>query len=294
MFEWSDLRYFLAVARTGTLSAAARELGVAQTTVGRRLEVLEQALGARLFDRTKGGLRLSAVGSEILEQAHAMDRAAGDVERRARGQDQQLEGTVRIATTEAFARSHVVPRLAELHRLHPGLGFEVIAGNRPLDLDGREADLAVRLVRPDDPSLVARRIGQIELELYASAAYLERHGEVRLEGGLLGHRVVGYVGEMAGAPEARWLAEHAAQAAVVLRSNSIPALVSAVASGMALAILPTTLAAEHGLLCVAPLPELPKRPVWLVFHADLRDNARVRCVVDCFVRHGLALDPQGD
>lgn len=288
MFEWSDLRYYLAIARTGTLSAAARELGVAQTTVGRRLEVLEQTLGARLFDRTKGGLRLSAAGTEILELARAMERVALDVERRTRGQDQELEGTVRITTTEAFARSHVVPRLAELQLEHPGLRFEVLAGNRPLDLDGREADLAVRLVRPDDPSLIARRIGHIELGLYASAAYLERHGPVRLDEGLAGQRVVGYVGEMAGAPEARWLDEHASAATVVLRSGSIPALVAAVSRGMALGILPATLAQEHDLRCVAELPELPRRPVWLVFHADLRDNARVRCVVDGFVRHALA------
>lgn len=297
MFEWSDLRCFLAVARTGTLSAAARELGVAQTTVGRRLEVLEEVLGARLFDRTKGGLRLSGVGAEVLELAHTMERAAAEVERRARGQDQQLEGTVRITTTEAFARSHVVPCLAELQREHPGLRFEVIAGNSTLDLDGREADLAVRLMRPDDPSLVARRIGHIELGLFASEAYLEDHGlggdglepaGLGLHDGLLGHRVAGYAGEMAGAPEARWLAEHAARATVVLRSNSIPALVAAVGSGMALAILPSALAHEQGLRCVAPLPELPRRPVWLVFHADLRDNARVRCVVDCFVRRGIA------
>lgn len=286
MFEWSDLRCFLAVARAGTLSAAARELGVAQTTVSRRLDVLEELLGARLFDRTKGGLRLSAVGAEVLELACTMERAAAEVERRVRGQDQQLEGTVRITTTEAFARSHVVPCLAELQREHPGLRFEVIAGNRTLDIDGREADLAVRLVRPDDPSLVARRIGYIELGLYASAAYLEDHG-LDLHDGLLGHRVAGYAGEMAGAPEARWLAEHAARATTVLRSNSIPALVAAVGSGMALAILPSALAQEQGLCCVAPLPELPRRPVWLVFHADLRDNARVRCVVDCFVRRGI-------
>lgn len=290
MFEWSDLRCFLAVARAGTLSAAARELGVAQTTVGRRLDVLEELLGARLFDRTKGGLRLSDLGAEVLELACTMERAAVEVERRVRGQDQQLEGTVRITTTEAFARSHVVPCLAELQREHPGLRFEVIAGNRTLDLDGREADLAVRLVRPDDPSLVARRIGHIELGLYASAAYLEGHGPLGhgLHDGLFGHRVAGYAGEMAGAPEARWLAEHAARATVVLRSNSIPALVAAVGSGMALAILPAALAQEQGLCCVAPLPELPRRPVWLVFHTDLRDNARVRCVVDCFVRRGIA------
>lgn len=287
MFEWSDLRCFLAVARAGTLSAAARELGVAQTTVGRRLDVLEELLGARLFDRTKGGLRLSDVGAEVLELARTMERAAAEVERRVRGQDQQLEGTVRITTTEAFARSHVVPCLAELQREHPGLRFEVIAGNRTLDIDGREVDLAIRLVRPDDPSLVARRIGHIELGLYASAAYLEEHG-LDLHDGLFGHRVAGYAGEMAGAPEAQWLAEHAARATVVLRSNSIPALVAAAGSGMALAILPAALAQEQGLCCVAPLPELPRRSVWLVFHADLRDNARVRCVVDCFVRRAIA------
>lgn len=292
VFEWTDLRCFLAVARTGTLSAAARELGVAQTTVGRRLEVLEETLGARLFDRTEGGLRLSEVGVEILELARAMERAANEVERRARGQDQQLEGTVRITTTEAFARGHVVPRLAALQREQPGLQFEVLTGNRTLDLDGREADLAVRLVRPDDPSLVARRIGQLELGLYASHGYAEHHGiepggELDRRDGLVGHRVAGYVGEMASSPEARWLAEHASRATVVLRTNSIPALVAAVSNDMAMAILPSWLAQEQGLRQVAALPELPPRPVWLVFHADLRDNARVRCVVDAFVRHAI-------
>ena len=282
MLEWSDLLYFLAVHREGTLSGAARSLQVAQTTVGRRLKALETELNAKLFRRTKSGLQLTQVGTTVLDAALAMETSAQAVQRRASNNLDRMEGKVRVSTTESFARTHVVPRLAALGERYPALSFEIVATNRALDLEALDTDLAVRLMRPTVPTLIGRKIADIELALFASRAYVHRHGAPKLGESFAGHRVIGYVEELSRSAEARWLSEHASEATMPLRTNSIPATVAAVASGMGVGLLPVQLAAEcEQLECLAAVAELPRRPVWVVFHRDHQRDARIRAVVDC-------------
>jgi DNA-binding transcriptional LysR family regulator len=307
--EWSDLRYFLAVARGGTLAAAARELRVEATTVGRRLVALEQSLGARLFDRTSDGFVLTLAGERILENARAIESQMADLVRRAAGEDERLDGTVRLATSENLAVGFLLRVLAPLHERHPGIHLEVSTGARAADLLAGEADLAVRAgpgMKPQQQSLVARKLASVGFRLYAAESYLERHGTPREGGGLAGHLVCTYGGELAQIPPATWLAEleqqqqpqppdggsargepgersNGAQARVVLTANSMLGLTQSIAAGVGLGALPCFLGDAQPTLRRVFARPLGSADVWLVVHPDLQRVARVRAVIDFLI-----------
>jgi DNA-binding transcriptional LysR family regulator len=266
-------------ARAGTLAGAARTLGVRHTTVGRRLEVLEEALGASLFMRTPDGFALTDAGSGILALAEEMERAATAVERRAAGSDDRIEGVVRLTTSEAFS-GFLVRRLDVLHALHPKLIVEILGGNRFFDLSRGEADLAVRFAPTTQPDLIAKRIGDAGWSVYASKAYLARRGTPASFDDLLGHDVIGFDETMSGIPGARWLSDHAGRAEVVLRGNSILSPLNATVIGMGISVLPCFLAeAEPTLKRLLP-DVVGSRELWLVCHPDVARIARVRTVID--------------
>lgn len=275
--------YFLEVHRRGSLSAAARQLGVDQTTVGRRLKALERDLGARLLRTTPRGIALTEAGRAILADAEHMDATVFAMRRKVGGRDAQVAGTLRVATTEPLASTFLIPRLPALRERHPELDFTVIAGNRAVDLEAGDADLALRLVEPREPELVARRVGSIELAVFAAARYLERRGVP--EPGLAGHDVVAYAGELANGLEARWLAEHAARARVVLRVTSVFNLVDAASAGLGIAVLPRHLGLDAGLRELELAKPPAARGVWIVFHRDARRDARVQAVAEFLAEH---------
>jgi DNA-binding transcriptional LysR family regulator len=290
MASWSDVRYFLEVYRRGSLSGAARVLDVDQTTVGRRLKALERDVGARLLRTTVTGASLTDAGRAILPEAEEMEHTMEALRRKAAARSSAITGVVTIATTEALASTFLVPRLAELRANHPAMDFVVATGNRTLDLARGDADLALRLVRPVEPELIARRVGDITLGVYAASSYLAMRGTPNRAADLADHDVLGYHGELAGGTEARWLAAHAARARVVLRANSVLNVLAAAVAGIGVAILP------HGLGTVEPAlrrlelqPEPDKRGVWVVFHQDARANARVKAIVDDLI--ATARDP---
>jgi DNA-binding transcriptional LysR family regulator len=277
MSDWSDYRYFLAVARAGSLSAAARQLRVDQSTVGRRLAALEAQVGARLFDRTPEGYALTADGEGVRAEVEQLERGFLAVERRLAGGDARLAGTVRLATTETFATAFLIPHLGRLRAEHPALALELVLANHLVDLARREADLALRVgAPPKQPNLIARRIGVGGFALYAVPRYLARNGTPQLRGGLRGHAVIGYGGDLAAAPLGRWLAEHAPTAEVVLRANTIEAVRGAVAAGLGLGVLPCMVADKLERVGGSPLGSTP---IWTIVHADLVRNARVRAVL---------------
>ncbi|RKH04847.1 LysR family transcriptional regulator [Corallococcus carmarthensis] len=281
MPEWSDLRHFLAIAREGNLSAAARRLKVDQTTVGRRLAVLEKELGARLFDRTPTGLRPTAVALRILPAAEAVEAEALRVERLASGEDLRPSGPVTVTATDSFLVHNVMPWLAGFQERHPEIELQLLSGYEALSLVRREADVAIRLVRPREASLRARKVAAIGVVPFASKAYLARRGPVRFDAGLQGHAVVGYAQDSRRWPESKWLDVHAAKATVAVRLTSILGLLQAAREGLGVALLPAYFGHLHAELVPLrdALPEL-ERTVWLVFHEDLAHNARVRAVVD--------------
>src|SRR5260370_3209071 len=185
--EWTDWRYFLAAVRGGNLSAAARELGVNYTTVGRRLDALEQGLGPMRIQRTPDGLTLTRAGEAVKELCEKIEATALVIERRAAGQDRELGGTVRLTATETLAARFLIPAMAALRRRHPELEIALIPDYRILDLSRQHADLAMRNARPADPRLACRRVAGFAITLYASRAYLAARGKPRPGRGLAGH-----------------------------------------------------------------------------------------------------------
>lgn len=282
MIDWNDLRFAHAVARRGSLSRAGNDLGVHQTTVGRRIAALEDALGIRLFTRSPRGLVTTSDGARVLASIDGLASALLRFERGAGDGSREIRGLVRVAITETGARQLVEGAFPALLARYPELEIELVPSNLAADLSRGEADVAIRLLRPTG-DVVARRVGQVAYGLYASAAYLARHPSP-LADGLAGHDIVVPVRELGSGPEATWLAQHAAAARTRLRATSLVTLAQAVASGLGVCALPTNLAEMHpGTKRVRLLPEIPARPVWLVIHPELREVPRVRAVAATLV-----------
>ena len=174
--DWDDVRFFLAVAKTGSFSAAATQLNTKQTTVGRRIQALERRLGAKLFDRHRHGMEVTPAARGVLVQAESMLSNATSIERHLAGLDREMAGVVRIACTEGIAAHWLVPRLDQLRRSHPDIVVQVIAGDQVLDLATRQADLAIRFFRPTSNQLVAARVGQFNMSIFAAPSYIEQYG----------------------------------------------------------------------------------------------------------------------
>ena len=173
-WQWDDVRFFLAVARAGNLSGAARALDVGHVTVGRRITLLEKRLGVILLNRTPDGFATTSAGDAVLRQCIAMENAALDIERLAAGRDSLMTGSVRVTSTEALAFQVVAPAVASLRQAHPGLQVDLTVGVRSLDIARRDADLAVRFARPSTSDLVCRKLGEVGYSLYASERYLQK------------------------------------------------------------------------------------------------------------------------
>jgi len=280
--DWNALQFILSLARHQSLERAAEELDVDPSTVSRRVHALERDIGARVFDRTTSGHRLTAVGQRLLETAERVEADIAAMERDADRADQRLEGLVRIATSDAFGRHRLSAILCTFRRLHPLVDFELVADNRSASLLQREADVAVRFVRPAQAQLASRRVASVGQGLYAARDYLAdrpfRHGEP-----LRGHDLLGYHASLGTMPEARWLEERAQGARVVLRANRVDLLLPAVVAGLGLAVLPCYLAdGEPRLVRLLGPREVVMRELWLVLHRDSRRIGRIRAFVDHF------------
>ena len=280
--NWDDLRILIAAAKSGSLAAAARELGVKHTTVGRRLDALEEALGARLFLRDRTGLSLTGSGAEVVRQAAEIAQLVAIIERTASGPDGGVSGTVRLTTSESFT-GFLVRRLARLRARYPELVVEVLTTNARVDLLSRKADLALRFMPTSEPDLMQRRVGEMGWALYASQQYLTEHGRPQTATELAGHQVVGYDAPMSGVPGAVWLAEHASDAQTVLRADSLVAVLNATAMGMGVSVLPCFLASVDATLVRLTPEVLGTRVAWLVAHPDVARIPRVRAVIDFVV-----------
>jgi DNA-binding transcriptional LysR family regulator len=282
LLDWDNLRFFLAIARTGSLSAAARELRVTQSTVGRRLASLESGLGARLLHRTPEGYVPTLAGEAILGQVERVEAEALAVERAVGGHDALLEGVVRVTAVETLASYVLAPAFCALRLGNPEISIELLADVRHLSLAMREADVAVRLTRFEQHDLVARRIGTMAHGLYASPAYLERRGAPDFAAGCPGHRLVTGL-DGAEVPQlAGWLTEIAPRATVVLRTDSPEAQLQAALCGEGMACLARLRgdAVGTGLRRLQPRLAQTVVEIWLAVHRDSRGTPRIRLVLD--------------
>jgi DNA-binding transcriptional LysR family regulator len=273
-FNWDDLRYFLRAAQTKTLAGAARSMGVEHTTIGRRLSALERALGAPLVLRGPEGLTLTPLGQRIAPLVLEVERAVSAARAAVKAECARVRLSVPQALTGLFIQA-----LAQLRRDHADFSLEIISDNRPPDLKRGEVDLAVLVRAPIDEDLVRRSLGEVGWSLYAADAYLARRPEPIDPNDLSGHEIVAIKADSASSPAAKWLAEHAANATVVSRSNASASLVAATVAGAGLALLPCFLAeAEPALKRLTP-DVLVKHSVSLVYRREVRLAEPVRAVI---------------
>lgn len=289
--DWDGLRVFLAVARGGRISVAARKLGVEHTTVSRRLAALEAAIGAPLFHRTAAGYLPTPLGQEILPTAENIERSAEGIALRARESTGRVSGRVRLAVAPEFASHWLVPHLPAFRARHPELDLQILVGTRQRDLSRGEAELAVQSPRPRQGGLVAVRLGRTTTVLYASKN-VARGGRMRIERAEDLHDVplLAFTSHFQLLQGAAWFQPVLASARVVLETNSTHALLAAAHASLGVAVLPRFVGRTDDTLVAvsAPVAELD---VWLVTHPEFRRDPRVRVAADFLKR--VATGPQG-
>lgn len=278
---WQDLQFFLATAQGGSLAAAAAALTVSSATVHRRVAALERRLGARLFVRSPRGYALTAAGGELLAHAQAVDAEILAAERRLGGRDEELSGRLRVSTVDDLAIGRLGGVLRDFTARHPRVCIELSVASGRADLAQRQADVALRPgSRPSEGDVIARRVCAVGVALYASRVYVERHGLPEPKR-LAGHRVVRADPAQAFLPMERYLDRHAPAATVALRSDSMLARLAAVRDGIGIGLLPCFAAdADGALLRIGQVVADASAELWIVIHADLRRNARVRSFAD--------------
>lgn len=288
--EWDNLKHFLAAARTGSLTEAARTLKTSAATVGRHIDTLERQLGAKLFHRRPNGYTLTENGVAIRARAEKVEEAVIGVEREVFGRDRRAIGKVRVATTEDIAAMVIMPHLAAFRDAHPGISLEILGRVDLSSLRRRDADIALRTKRPDADDLVIRRIGALDFGMYASSSYVDanklRPGKIdpcKLD-------LITWVEEMANLRHGPWMAEHAHGANVALRVNSTRLMYEACRAGLGAAILPCCGADEDSdMVCLIPPERVLSIDTWVVVHRDLSRIPRIRAVMDFLAALGPKL-----
>lgn len=279
--NWDDARVFLAIHRERTLRRAAQVLGVDQATVVRRLATLEHMLGATLFLRSSKGYLPTPVGELALRAAEAMEQHAHDLVRLTQGVDRRLAGEVKLTTTDALALEFVMPSLERLHTKYPDVSVSLNTSTQLLNLAKREADIAIRTVKPDNPDLVARRLARWDMGLFTSHDYLHRHGEPARGDAFAGHDLVVYQPYVEASRKPTIVGEPFHAGRIVARVNSNLMMRAALKSGLGIGEIPVHMGEHDGLARVWPA-HVRKAPyeVWLVTHRDLRHTARIRATID--------------
>jgi DNA-binding transcriptional LysR family regulator len=299
-FSWDDLRVFLALWRARTLSAAASRLGVNPSTVGRRVDALESALRARLFDRTPDGVLPTAAAERLLEHAERVEEAANGLAGEVSGFESAPEGTVRLTAPPAVAEDLIAPALPRLREKYPAIVLELDASVSYADLARRDADIAVRLVRPTSGDLTSVKLGEDSSVVAASASLAASLGALRALGDT---SWVAWDASLGHLPDAQWVERHVPRAAVVLRTNSVGALLAAAERGLGVLLLTRLHARARQLSEVklskrlrASLTPTPRTSLWLVGHRALRRVPRIAAVWSFIVeeaRRGGLAPPRG-
>ena len=287
-FDWNRARAFLVTAEEGSLSAAARALKLAQPTLGRQVEALEAELGVALFERSGRGLRLSPVGHELLDHVRLMGEGARALSLAAWGQTEALEGGVAISASDAYASYLLPPILKRLHAVEPRIRVEVVVSNDLSDLSRREADIAVRNVRPEEPDLVARKVRDASARLYATPGYLDHLGRPDSAAGFSGAEFIEIdeKGGLMALLNAKGFALDAAN--FPFRCRNFTVMWEMVRQGMGIGILDDRIGdADPAVERAVPDFEPIEFPVWLVAHRDIARSRRLRVVFDALARKGL-------
>ena len=278
--NWDYYRYFLATARSGSLKQAAQKLKVNQTTVGRNITALEEEMGTRLFERRSDGFILTSAGQRILKSMQEVEEKVIAAERVLAGKDEKPEGTVKIAMPGALANHWLIPLLGPFVLKHPGVNFQFLTGPELVNLARREADLAIRLVKPTQTDLIARRIGSMNLRLYGHKKLFSDRPAPKRTGDLEKLPFIGLTPEATSAAESALLKQLAGPFKIRCRSASWSSVYSAVTNSIGIGILPTFMADKNRDLMPILSNMSGSMPVWLVYHPDLKHAARVRVIIE--------------
>ena len=280
-FDWDDLRYFLAVARTGRLTVAARRMGTDHATVSRRVSALEGKLGAELFRRSPRGYALTDAGERLLIRAETIESSAASIQNDIAGEKFSLSGVVRIGAPDGFGSLFLAPKIGELTLRHPQLELQIVAMPRVFSLTKREADIAIGLERPDRGRLFSRKLTDYRLHLYGAREYLVKHGPVESRADLAGHPFIGYIPDLIFTPKLDYLKEIGDNFSPRLSSTNLFAQLGATRAGAGLCILPDFM--------VQNMPDLVKvlpgeielvRAFWIIAHLDSRESVRIQTVMN--------------
>jgi DNA-binding transcriptional LysR family regulator len=290
--DWSLYRTFLAVMDAGSLSGAARTLGIAQPTVGRQIEALEAALGGDpLFTRSPGGLKATRTAHALAPHAKAMAIAAETLVRAASGDADTMSGVVRLTASDIVGAEVLPPILTEFRETWPNIDIELSLSNRQEDLLRRDADIAVRAVRPTQDALLARRIGAVPLIFHAHRSYLQKHGEPRTIEELQGHTLIGY--DRIPLPRVEGVEDlpfEITRDLFEIRTDSELAQLALLRAGIGICPCQSTIAARDPNLVPILVDQLPlSLELWVVMHEDLRGDRRLRALFDHLVASLKAL-----
>jgi len=278
--DWNDLRYLLAVHRHGSLARAAKELGVTKATASRRLAALERSLGTPLVERKPAGLVLTEAGRETINAAERVDAAVGSLkERLSLKGDARPRGTVRLTAPQWIAARYVIPALPDLPKQYPDLDVQLVGTNQILNLAQREADVAIRNVRPKHKSLATRKVIALGGCVYASKHYLERRGVPRAPDALEGHDVLVYE-TLGGMPGFEWMRAPGHGGRIAFRANDPEALVGAATAGLGLCAVPCLLGDPERTLARVTSLGFSRCDLFLVTHTETSKMPRVRAVTD--------------
>lgn len=284
--SWDLIRSFQAVSEAGSLSSASRKLGLTQPTVGRHIDLLEAELHVPLFTRSREGMVLTERGNDLIGTAQQMDDSATAFERLAYGFEEEVSGTLRISANEVFGVMIMPGLISAFMAEHTGIDIELVVSNDASNLLKRDADIAVRLFRPQQNDLVARKLTELPLGLYASHAHLEQHGEPNSINDLRNHAFIGFDRDASIIEAAQAMGVTFSVSDFSFRSDNILTHMTAVRSGVGIGFLHQGLAQNwNDVRQVLKDTPLPKLELWLVCHTDIRHNKRVRLMMDFLTKN---------
>ena len=283
MFDWDNLRSFLELARQGKLTNAGKRLSIEPTTVSRHINRLERELEVHLFNRSPKGYSLTDEGYKLLPYAEDIETKINSIYQSISGTDTVLTGTVRMAVPEGLGIGIISKHIKAFKEQHPAIELELLADTRSRSLSKREADIAITLARPTTGRLVAWKLGEYRLALYASQKYLNNSAEINSLKDLASHPFISYIDDLIEFPQLKYMQDLLQDVNIIFRSNSLQAQYQAVIDGIGLALLHGFLVAEdRNLDVILPKKIFATREYWMVVHEDLHQLSRVKAVSSFF------------
>ena len=288
IMNWDGLRYFLAAADAGSMTATAKVLDSNQPTVGRHIDALELALGIKLFQRSVKGLSLTDEGRYIYEQSQQIHNTIVKINRSAQGAKETVSGTVRLSMPEGLSIEVLTPMLNDFYQLYPDIKLIFNVSHTTANITQGDADVAVRLFRPEESDLVVKYLGEMKMGLFASEKYKAAHGLPNKLSDLKQHKVITYDDQLSILSENQWLLEHSDKSKRILSSDSTINRLKATIAGVGISMQPLIMQKSNPELCqLFAKASIPSHKVWLVYHKDLRYMMRIRAVVDFISTHLL-------